>query len=211
MDQLLQPPGTPPDQLWYEQRIDELEVLMQPDVTLDAGRWPDQWGFPQTFSEAIDILKNEYLAMRRIHLYETHGPGNGGIIPDSQSAATEVRFGEAESTSASGNQDEEYFTLVNPNPFAVDISGWTVDGDIAYAFAPGVVIPAGGTLFVSPDTDAFRNRVTSPTGGEGRFVQGDYRGRLSNGLGILTLFNVEGEVVTRMVLFGPSKSGDRSP
>ncbi len=211
MDQFLQPPGTSSDQLWYEGRIDELEALMQPDVSLDADRWPHQWGIPQTFSEAIDILKREYLAVRRTHLYETHGPGNNGIIPESQPEVAEVRFGEAESDPASGNQDEEYFTLVNSNAFAVDISGWTVSGDIAYVFAPGVVIPSGGTLYVSPDTNAFRNRATSPSGGEGRFVQGNYRGRLSNGLGLLTLINASGEVVTRTILFGPSQSSDRSP
>jgi hypothetical protein len=211
MDKLLQPPGTPTDQLWYEQRIEELEALMQPDITLDAARWPIQWGIPQTFSEAVDILKTEYLAVRRVHLYETHGPGNDGIIPDSQPNAVEVRFGQAESNPTSGNQDEEYFSLVNPNAFAVDISGWTVSGDVAYDFAPGVVIPGGGTLYVSPDTNAFRNRATSPTGGEGRFVQGDYRGRLSNGLGVLTLVNAEAEIVTRTILFGPSQSRDRLP
>jgi hypothetical protein len=206
MDELLQPPGTPPGELHYEQRIDELVAQMQPDVLLDAARWPPDWGSPQTFAEAVDILKREYLAVRRVHLFETHGPANDGIIPDSQSALANVEFGKVESAPVSGDQDEEYLTLVNPTSYALDISGWTIGGDIEYVFQAGVVIPAGGTLYVSPDVVAFRHRATSPRGGEGRFVQGDYTGRLSNTWGVLTLSSTDGQLVTSATFFDLSLS-----
>jgi len=201
MDEVLQSPGTPTDELLCERRIDELVAQMEADVTLDAARWPSQWGTAQTFAEAVDILKTEYLVPRRIHLYETHGPGNGGIIPDRQSATVAVKFGAVEIDPTSGNQDEEYFSLVNPNDCAVDISGWTIIGNVEYIFRPGVVIPAGGTLYISPDVVAFRNRAISPRSGEGHLVQGNYDGQLSNTGGLLNLFNVEGELVASMGFF----------
>ena len=80
----------------------------------------------------------------------------------------------------SGNQDEEYIELTNPNTVAVDISGWQFTGGVDYTFAPGVVIPAGGTLYVSPNVNAFRARQTGPSGGQSLFVQGNYSGRISN-------------------------------
>jgi hypothetical protein len=196
MDAFLQPPGTPVDELYYERRIDELVAQIQPDVALDTARWPFEWGSAQTFAQAIDILKHDYLAARRVYLYETLSLNNGGIIPDAQPVTATVEFGTAiEFDPLSGDQRSEYFTLVNHNGYAVDVSGWTIAGDVRYTLQPGVVIPAGGTLYVSPDVTAFRNRATSPTGREGRFVQGNYRGRLSNRWGILKLHNADGVLV----------------
>ena len=98
---------------------------------------------------------------------------------------------------ASGNQDEEYLTLVNPNDTAVDLSGWRIAYDVEHTFAPGVVLPAGGTLYLSPDVTAFRQRALSPTGGEGHFVQGNYRGQLSNRWGVRALYDAGGRLVAR--------------
>jgi hypothetical protein len=201
MDELLQPPGTLPSQLSYERRIDAYYEQMLPDVTLDAARWPVFWGVPQTFAQALDVLKNDYLAVRRAHLYETHGPGNGGPIPAPQPATARVFFGDLQPDPASSNQSEEYFTLVNPSDHAVDVSGWQIARDVEYTIQPGVVIPARGTLYLSPDVVAFRNRAASPTGDEGHFVQGNYRGRLSNTWGVLRLYNHRNRLVATKVFF----------
>jgi hypothetical protein len=195
MDELLQSPATPAVDLRYEQRIDELFSQMESDVALDAAAWPVDWGEPQTFAGAVDILKTDYLAARRVCLYDHYGPGEVGLIPAAQPATTTIDFGLVVFSPVSGNQDEEYFTLVNPNDYAVDVSGWTISGDVEYVFQPGVVIPAGGTLYVSPDVVAFRSRATSPTGGESHLVQGDYDGWLSNGGGVLELYNADGILV----------------
>ena len=199
MDELLQPPGTRPGQRYYEKRIDAYYEQMSPDVALDAARWPVLWGAPQTFGQALDILKNDYLAVRRVHLYETHGPGNGGVIPAPQPDTARVVFGDLESDPASGDQSEEYLTLVNPNDYAVDVSGWQVARDVEYTVQPGVVIPAGGTLYLSPDVVAFRSRTTSPMGDESLFVQGNYRGRLSNTWGVLRLYDRRSRLVATKV------------
>jgi len=196
MDTFLQPPETPVDELAYERRIDELVAQVLPDVALDTAKWPFEWGSAQTFSQAIDILKHDYLAARRVYLYETLSVDSGGIIPNAQPTTAIIEFDSGvEYDPPSGGQDSEYFALVNRNSYAVDVSGWTVDGDVRYTFEPGVVIPAGGTLYVSPDVVAFRSRASSPTGGEGRFVQGNYRGRLPNRWGVLKLHNAEGVLV----------------
>jgi hypothetical protein len=200
MDLFLQSPDTPAADLQFERRIDQLVAQMAPDVALDAERWEMSWGEAQTFAQATDIIKADYLPARRRHLYETHGPGGGGIIPPAQAGRTHVRFGEVEFDPISGDQDEEYFALVNGGDSAVDISGWSVVYDVEITFRPGVVIPAGGTLYISPDVAAFRERDRSPTGGEGHFVQGNYRGRLSNTWGVLKLYDA-GSRLTALKVF----------
>jgi hypothetical protein len=79
-----------------------------------------------------------------------------------------------------GNQDAEYIQLLNTNSIAIDVTGWKLAGGIEHDFTPGTVIPAKGSLYVCPEAAAFRARPVSPKGGEGRFVQGGYKGHLSN-------------------------------
>ena len=101
-------------------------------------------------------------------------------IPNEQAGTPPVHVGAFERNPASGNQDDEYIELVNGDATAVDISGWRLAGAVGWTAAPGTVIPAGSSLYVSPDVTAFRARGQSPTGGEGLFVRGDYSGHLSN-------------------------------
>jgi hypothetical protein len=98
-------------------------------------------------------------------------------------------------------------TLINDNDYAVDISGWKLVSDVEYTLRPGVVIPAGGMLYVSPDVTSFRARDQSPTGGEGHFVQGNYRGRLSDSWGRLKLYDERGRLVAAHVFFQQGLGG----
>jgi hypothetical protein len=207
MDDFLQPPGTPYDELFIENRIDELITLMASDVLLDYVKWANPWtwggqaGYPrdQSFAYAINVLKTDYLAVRRRHLYITHNvdrvaqynsPGSySAAIPNAQPLDAVTRFGTYESNPPSGNQDEEYIELVNPNAYAVDLTGWRLDGGIRHSFLPGTVLVAGGRLYVSPNVRVFRSRTASPRGGQGHFVQGNYRGRLSNQGETIRLFD----------------------
>jgi hypothetical protein len=199
MDEFLQPPGTPVNERYFETRIDKLFTQMQLDVVLDAERWPDIHGTPQTFADAVSSIKTDYLDARRVYLYETQGPPGGGVIPGPQPATTRLRFGDVGYAASSQDPDEEYLAVINPNDYAVDVSGWRLAGSVQYTFQPGVVIPSGGTLYVSPDVVAFRDRAASPIGGEGRFVQGDYAGRVSNAGGILWLYNDRGMLIAGKV------------
>jgi hypothetical protein len=192
MDEFIQPPGTPADQLRFERRVDELVQQMMPDAQLDFDKW-GSWrthpvtevitygkeGVP-TWQEEVNQLRNGYLPARRTYLYNSLTQANGGQELAPQSVAPLVQFGHIEFNPTSGIQDEEYIELTNPNGIAVDISSWRLTGGIQHVFRPGTVVPAGGRLYVSPNVNAFRARKSGPSGGQGLFVQGNYEGHISN-------------------------------
>ena len=186
MDELLRPPGTPTDALYYEPRIDVLAATLTPDAALDAAKWgSNAWGngstapcCPQSLPQAVAELKNSYLPERRRQLF--NGLASGAReIPPSQLSGAPILFGVVETTPASGNVDEQYIQLLNPNGFAVDISGWTLTaGDSTqghlFTFCGGTVIPANSFLYVAASRPAFRARRLFPTGGQALFVTGDF-------------------------------------
>lgn len=176
MDLLLQPTNTPPELRYYEKRIAELAYQAEPDAALDFKKWPT-WGTKQTLAQAVGILTNTYLPGRRKYLYSQAGAGR--TIPAAQSPTVQLQFGDYEVTPSSGNPDEEYLVIRNPNTVAVDISTWRIEGDIDHRFIPGTVLPANGSLYLSPNVVTFRARTRNPRGGQGLFVQGAYRGHLS--------------------------------
>ncbi len=198
MDQLLQPAGMPADLALFENRIDELHAALQPHLSDEKTRQHEL----DAIARRVNSLKN-YFPPRRVQLYVNHSihnttnPPVGGVagIPDSQPTDATIQFGRFDYNPESGNQDEEYVELVNTNDYAVDISGWRLTEGIRHTFAEGTVIIAGGSLYVSPEASAFRQRAVSPTGGEGNFVQGNYKGQLSNGGETITLEDSEGRVV----------------
>lgn len=220
MDEFLKAPGTPYDELFIERRIDELVAVMTQDVVSDYVIWANPWswggqgGYPrdQSFEYAINVLKNDYLAVRRTHLFVTHNVNNAGsynisgsysaLIPNAQPANPTINFGSFEYNPASGNQDEEYIQLINPNTYAVDISGWKLTGGVRHTFLPGTVIVAGGSLYVCPDVATFRARATNPTGGRGIFVQGNYRRHLSNWGETVNLFTEKDYLIDTMTYAG---------
>lgn len=208
MDALLQPPGTPPAQLWYERRLDELIPLLQPDATLDLAKWRAGFGQVQTLGTAMDRLKTNYLAQRRVHLYQTHSVENLGAypaaagIPPAPSGSPPLTFGTLEFNPASGNQAHEYIELLNANPVVVDISGYRLEGGVAFTFAPGTVVPAVGRVYVSPDQAAFRTRNTGPQAGQSLFVVGNYSGQLSARGESLRLLDTRGAVLASIAYPG---------
>jgi hypothetical protein len=181
MDEYLQAPGTPAEDLFLEGYTDQMVADLAADVALDEATWGiPSWGSPLDFAAAINQMKVYYFVPRRTHFYVTHLTSSGGIIPDAAVFAT-VYITHIEGDPASGVQDEEYITLHNPNSFAVDMSGWTLSGGVDSAFDPGTVIVAGGVVFVSPDLATFRARATGPSGGQELFVVGPYDGHVSFG------------------------------
>jgi len=48
--------------------------------------------------------------------------------------------------------------LVKPGTYAVGITGWRLQGEVAHTFRPGTVIPANGSRYAVPDTNSFRVR-----------------------------------------------------
>jgi hypothetical protein len=119
---------------------------------------------------------------------------------------------------SSGTQAHEYVVLRNATGQAVDISGWTVDGEIRHTFKGGTVIPAGagtaatnyvGLLHLVKDAYAFRSRPTGPTGGQRRFVQGNYEGQLSARGGTLNLRDDAGALIATHTYAGDPTQAQR--
>lgn len=184
MDTVLQPPGTPLSNDVYHTRMHAYAGLIAADAALDFAKWNPNWGTgPQTLAEALARIDasqpTNYLPGRRAFLFHTLSVDNGGPIPHAQSPGLALTISAVEYNPASGNQDQEYVQLTNPNAEALDISGWRVAGAIRHTFKPGTVIPAGGSLYLVRNAAAFRARAVSPKGGEQRFVQGNYEGQLS--------------------------------
>ena len=193
------------DAQYYEPRIDELAAQIAPDAALDNAKWnSNAWGngstapsFRQPYAEAVAELRDSYLPERRRQLFNGLASG-AGQIPGPQPAGTIVLIAAVETSPSSGNPDEQYIQLQNPNSVAVDVSGWTLSTDAQtplFTFRGGTVIPANGTLYVAASRPAFRARRLSPTGGQALFVVGDYTGRLRARGMTLTLTDRQGVTV----------------
>lgn len=172
-----------------------------------AGR---AYGFgADTFDTSITQIRTQYLPARRTYLYSNNAtPTNGvpasatwmrGALPAAQTGPPAIVIQSVEASPASGNQDQEYIELRNTGTTAADISGWKIDGGVKHTLHAGTVIPAGGSLFLTPSTVTFRARTVSPKAGESRFVQGNYDGHLSNFSETITLSDTAANVVTTFV------------
>jgi hypothetical protein len=206
MDTILMPSGTPSNQLVLEPIIRHAEDLMQPtnitpsDAILDFASWGPPWG-----NTNLSILRTEaertistHLAGRRSFLYNNpNATLNGDRIPSAQPANAVVYFATWDYSPLSGNLNEQYVELRNTNSYAVDVSNWQVNGAIGYKFRGGTVIPAGGSLYLSPNVSAFRTRTNGPSAGQNLYVQGPSGGYLSpRGNSPLILLNSAGMSVS---------------
>jgi hypothetical protein len=201
MDALLQPPGTAVTNDFYRLKTQALRDQIAPDAALDLAKW-GTWGATETLTQAVNRIWNEFLPGRRAFLFRTLSVTNGGEIPLPQPTNAVVRFDRLECRPASGNPLEEWLSLTNANNYAVDLSGWRLDGGVRFAFKPGTVIPSRAALFVSPDVKAFRARTVSPKGGERRLVVGPYDGDLSAWGESLTLEDSVGHLVSSNTFVG---------
>jgi hypothetical protein len=103
----------------------------------------------------------------------------------------------------SGLAGDEYFTISNPHPFAIDLSDWQVQGATTFGIRPGTVIPAAGTLYLTRSSAQFRSRAASPAGGEGLLVQ-QYASELPDSGGTLQLVDGSGRVVSEVSFGNPA-------
>ena len=200
MDQLLQPPGTPLEQLKFERRIDELYTQIAPDAALDFAKWAS-WGQRQTLTQAVSLLKAQYLPARRTYLYNL-APPRGKEVPTAQPTNSFIKFSAIDFNPASGRQSQEYIQLFNTNSYAVDISRWQLAGAVQHVFQGGGVIPTNSALYVSPDVVAFRARTNGPGGSQSLFVQGNYRGQLSARGETVHLLDDSGRLVNSITYAG---------
>jgi concanavalin A-like lectin/glucanase superfamily protein/CotH protein/lamin tail-like protein/Ig-like domain-containing protein len=199
MDAYVKPPGLHPLEYPMETRVRALRDIMFDEAERDR----NFWGWPVKggqcnfdpgirFGPGVDALLSQFIARRRQHFYGRHcitnaSPAfplgitktNNAGIPLEQPADAIIGVSTVEYNPGSGNQLHEYLTVTNPNPYAVDISDWTLSGGVEFTFAKGTVIPSNGLLYVSPDVRAFKARPVAPRGGMGLFIVGPYKGQLS--------------------------------
>lgn len=87
----------------------------------------------------------------------------------------------------------EWLELHNQMGVAIDLSGWSLQGGIDYAFPAGAIIPAGGFVVVTTDPQELRSRVAPEA-----LVLGPFSGRLSNSGETLLLVNNSGRVLNEL-------------
>jgi hypothetical protein len=185
MDQLYTTSASDPG-AWFEAEAARLEAQIDPVLEID--RTPLLAKFDE----------------RRGELYVSpYGPGGSeALIPDAQTPGLVLEFGHIEFNPSTGNQDDEFIELKNPNSEDLDISGWTLSDGVELTFAAGTVVPAGESVWLTPSLAAFRARPASPTGGEGRLVLGHYAGHLSNFGETLVLRDAAGNLVAEVTYEG---------
>ncbi len=220
MDTILMPPGTPTNALVIEPLIRQYESKLNPpsispsDTALDYAAWGPWWGDTSLsqFPNFAEQIVSTFLPGRRNYLYSTNATLNGYPIPPAQPANTVILIGSWDYNPASGNQNEQYVELRNTNSYSVDVSNWRLIGGIEFTMRPGTVIPAGKSLYLAANVNAFRARAASPHGGQGLFVQGAYGGLLSSqGNTPLILENDKGALVNQNSYAGNSSSSPFAP
>ncbi len=201
MDQVLQPPDTPYSERYLETRVDAYAAQLSPDIYLDNQTWTPI----RPFDTAINARLKPFLVSHRTALYETHAAANGGLVPDAQAGTPLITIETVVFFPDPDRFDGQYVRLHNPNSFAVDLSGWQLGGGTAYQFITGVVIPAGGDLYVARDPSLLRAQSAST--GDGRFIIGGLK-RLEIEQQQLTLLNAAG-VEIDAAAYGFADSGLR--
>ncbi len=218
LDRWVQPPETPLDSRILENYVRQMTNLIAAEAQIDRAKWGfSPWAPNKTFAAGVNDLINQFIIPRRRHWYVTHSITNTarpiGInnssnagIPLSQPADARLVFADLDFNPASGIQAQEFVALRNPLPYAVDVSGWSIDGAIRFTFRPGTVVPTNSLVFVSPDVRQFRARTSGPRGGQGLFVVGPSSGQLSARGESLVLRNDRGVTVANFTY-----PGDPSP
>jgi len=173
MDTILQPASTPLNERFLETRAAEIIDPASPPLS----------------SNLSSI--NNFLNTRRNAIFNNYP----GLIPATQPSSPVITISAVDVTPASSNPDEEYIKLSNSENTEIDLSGWRIEGGVNFIFPPGTVIERNGNLYVSPDTLVFRNRATSPKGGEQHHVTGPYSGHLNARGETFELKNTLGVVV----------------
>ncbi len=83
----------------------------------------------------------------------------------------------------------EWVEIQNQHSVDVDLSGWSLDGDIHFQFPPGTLIPGGGYRVIASNPTALALSSGAPS------ILGPFAGRLSNASDRLILRNNNGRIM----------------
>lgn len=221
MDMMVQAPSTPAASLIIENYIKYMTNLISVEANMDRARWGfSPWASGKTFEAGVGDLLVQYVGPRRQHWYVTHcitntsraigiANANNAGIPLTQPQNVSIQVVSVDFNPLSGNQQQEFICISNPVPFALDISGWQLDGAVDFTFKPGTVLPSNFVAFVSPNTREFRARTTGPRGGQGLFVLGPYNNQLSARGETIVVKNANGQTVSSYTYQGAPSLAQR--
>ncbi|GLC41440.1 hypothetical protein PLESTM_001196100 [Pleodorina starrii] len=152
------------------QLANETYVRIKPLADLDAKTWNSGISIDRGYQQ----ITTEFLPIRTEQLLGSlYGPtGRRPLLPEAQPAQVSLKIARS-STGPPGDTTDPSSAFVevsNPNPFAVDVSGWRLQGPAAFTFPPGAVIPPSSSVYVAADAVAFRDRSEPPRGGQGLLV-----------------------------------------
>lgn len=111
-------------------------------------------------------LVKEWIPVRTYQLLGLYAPGGQRpLLPGPQPAS-------GLNLAIEQMQPQQYVKLANKDgDNAVDVSGWILsNGDSSFTLPGGTVIPPAAAAYLSPNVVEFRNRQSSPRGGEGLLV-----------------------------------------
>ncbi len=152
MDGTLGAPGTPREATPFWGYVTTLLEACAADDALDNAKWGYGTGTPiypwpreMGMAEGVEDMWNNYVVPRRQHLFVTHavnsptrGIGYGrdlsAGIPNAQRAWSELRGG------LSVEECEGGAVIRNANDEAIDLTGWTLSGVLAWTLPAGTVV-----------------------------------------------------------------------
>ncbi|MGE4286201.1 MAG: lamin tail domain-containing protein [Phycisphaerae bacterium] len=91
--------------------------------------------------------------------------------------------------------DEEWIELYNRGSEPVDLTGWAIEGDVEYYFAPGSIVEAGAYLVIARDSALLSAKYPSIA------IAGDFGGRLSNSGAMVTLLDSNGNPADEVLYY----------
>ena len=111
-----------------------ISITSSLSIAADLGH-PDTLGIAARQRWLGRALIQQQLPPRKDQLYNQYGPsGSTPLIPDAQPANAALKFGRLDSTAPA---DQKFVEVLNPNPFAVDVSGYRLSGPAQYTLATG--------------------------------------------------------------------------
>ncbi|KAL4425867.1 hypothetical protein ABPG75_009883 [Micractinium tetrahymenae] len=167
-------------------RLQALVTAMYQQIRDEAKRDAKAWNNPGDPDRGYQQLITEQLPIRKQQLYETYGSqGPIPLIPDALPGSFQLTLGALQPGPAG------FVEVQNPNGYAVDVSGYRLQGAVQFAFAPGTVIPAQDSVYAAASVAAFKQA----RGGQGFFAVGPYSGQLLGAAASVQLVKPDGTVL----------------
>lgn len=143
------------DEFLASGRLEQLVTEEYDLISQEAQRDVEFWGASGSAERGYQQIIAEQIPIRTSQLYEQYSStGPIPLIPDAQPADLTVQV-----TDVTPGKNG-YVTISNPNDIALDISGWSLEGDgFSFEFIPGTVIPANGEAYVAANPLALRESL----------------------------------------------------